>query len=257
MKSIRIITTCLLLCLSKIILAQHAHFTTTGTIEYEKSVNMYAIIKKRINKQNESYLQPAYEQFRKSQPQFKKLTSTLTFADNKTLYTPKPDDGATNNFFNSPIISQNNTIAADLSTGSSNTQKKIFEETYLLKDSLRKINWKITSETREIAGFQCRRANALIMDSVYVVAFYTDQIAVSGGPESFTGLPGMILGVAIPHENISWFATKVTDMPIAPAKLVAPTKGKAVNIKQLMATLKEAMDDWGDEAQSAIMAFML
>jgi GLPGLI family protein len=48
-----------------------------------------------------------------------------------------------------------------------------------------------------IAGFNCRRANAMIMDSIYVVAFYTDEILTTGGPESFSGLPGMILGVAL------------------------------------------------------------
>jgi len=257
MKSTRIITTCLLLLISRLTIAQNTHFTTSGTIEYEKSVNMYALIKKRITKDNESFLQPAYDQFRKSQPQFKKLTSTLTFEGNKTLYTPKPDDGQMNSFFNTPIVSQNNTIATDLSTGSSTTQKKVYEETFLVKDSLRKINWKITNETRDIAGYTCRRANALIMDSVYVVAFYTDEIALSGGPESFTGLPGMILGVALPHENISWFATKVTDVPVAPAKLAPPAKGKPVDNKKLRATLESAMKDWGEYANEEYKAYTL
>jgi len=31
---------------------------------------------------------------------------------------------------------------------------------------------------------------------INAVAFYTDDIPVSGGPESFNGLPGMILQVA-------------------------------------------------------------
>ncbi len=53
------------------------------------------------------------------------------------------------------------------------------------------------------------------MDSIYVVAFYTDEILTTGGPESFTGLPGMILGIAIPHEHVSWFATKVEAFGIA------------------------------------------
>ncbi len=57
-----------------------------------------------------------------------------------------------------------------------------------MQDSTRKITWKITDEMREIAGFSCRRANAIMLDSIYVVAFYTDQIPVSGGPESFSGL---------------------------------------------------------------------
>jgi GLPGLI family protein len=257
MKTTPLIIIGLLTLITKLAVAQNAHFTTSGTIEYEKSANMYAILKKMINKDNEAYMQQAYDQFKKTQPQFKKLTSTLTFSDNKLLYTPKPDEAAGNNFFSSAMVTQNNTIATDLSTGSSSIQKKVYEETFLVKDSLRNINWKITDETREIAGFPCRRANALIMDSIYVVAFYTEEIAVSGGPESFTGLPGMILGVALPHENISWFATKVTDVSIPPAKLAAPVKGKPMDLKKLRATLKEAMSDWGQYANEQFKAFLL
>jgi GLPGLI family protein len=257
MKSKHIFILCLTLLVGKLSIAQNAHFTNSGVIEYEKSVNMYAIIKKRITKENESFLQPAYEQFRKSQPQFKKQTSTLTFTDNQTLYVPKPDEGANNSFFNSAIVAQNNTIGTDLNKQTSSVQKKVYEETFLVKDSLRKINWKITDETREIAGFNCRRANALIMDSVYVVAFYTNEIAVSGGPESFTGLPGMILQVALPHENIIWLATKVTDMAIPLNKVAPPTKGKPVDNKKMRATLEEAMKDWGTYAQDEYKAYQL
>ena len=122
---------------------------------------------------------------------------------------------------------------------------------------MRLITWKITDETREIAGYQCRRANAIIMDSVYVVAFYTDQIAVSGGPESFTGLPGMILGLALPHDNVTWFATKVTEMLVPEKDLAPPTKGKPVNDKGLSEVLMGAMKDWGEYGQSYLKAFLL
>ena len=94
------------------------------------------------------------------------------------------------------------------------SQKTVFEQTFLVEDTLRRIKWKITDETRPIAGFNCRRANALIMDSICVVAFYTDEILTTGGPESFSGLPGMILGIALPHEHITWFATKVEDLRV-------------------------------------------
>ena len=89
------------------------------------------------------------------------------------------------------------------------SEKKIYENSYFIKEKIPQIQWKWTDETRDIAGFQCRRANALILDSVYVVAFYTNQITTEGGPESFTGLPGMILGIAIPQLHTTWFAKSV------------------------------------------------
>jgi len=260
MKSIRsIITLCFLLLAGNLVMAQNAHFTTNGTIEFEKSINMYAIIKKMITKDNESYFNPAFDQYKKTQPQFKKMKSVMTFADSKVLYTPLAEDATTSNGFfgSSPINTQINTIATDLATGSSITQKKIFEEIFLVKDSLRKINWKITDEFREVAGFNCRRANALVMDSIYVVAFYTEEIPVCAGPESFTGLPGMILGVALPHDNTTWFATKVTDVSVPPAKLAPPSKGKPVNNKTLRTTLEAATGDWGKESALILKAALL
>ena len=258
MKFKLILFSCMLLVSSQLF-AQHARFTTEGTIEYEKRVNMPAIIKKLINKDNESYLSVAFEDYKKNNPQFKVLKSTLNFAGGKTLFTPVVEPTVpSNGFFNDlPATIQSNTIYTDLLTSTSVTQKKVFEETFLVKDSTRKINWKITSEFKEIAGYNCRRANALILDSVYVVAFYTDKIDVSGGPESFSGLPGMILGVALPHDNITWFATSVVDKPVSGALIKAPVKGKVKTNKELKETLTSVMKNWGNYAQMALKAFML
>lgn len=221
---------------------------------------MFALIKKQIDKDNESYMQPAYDAYIKNNPQFKNLKSILTFSKNKALFTPIIEEAPSqNNMFwsASPTIQQNNVTYTDLTTGLSVTQKKAFEELFLVTDSTRKIKWKITDEKRDIAGYSCRRANAVIMDSVYVVAFYTDDILVSAGPESFTGLPGMILGVALPHDNITWFATKVTDIQVPENKVMPPAKGKVLNNKQLRAKLEEAMDNWGPEGKSYVKTLML
>ncbi|WP_316842767.1 GLPGLI family protein [Pedobacter gandavensis] len=241
------------------IYAQNVRFTTDGVVEFERKVNMYATLKKRINKDNEAYLQVAYDTYKKNQPQFKIMKSTLTFSNDKSLFSPLPDTQKDAGGFwgGDPNSTQNNTIFNDYATSSFITQKKVFEETFLVKDSLRKINWKLTSETREIAGYECRRANAVIMDSIYVVAFYTDKIPVSGGPESFNGLPGMILGVALPHENITWFATSVKDRPVTAAELKAPVKGKAVNTKGLNDTLTGVLKDWGTYAQTILKALTI
>lgn len=83
------------------------------------------------------------------------------------------------------------------------------DEKYILKDSLTNITWRFTDEYRNIAGFECRRVNGATPDSLYLVAFYTDEIPVSAGPALSHGLPGMILGLAIPEMHIQYWATKV------------------------------------------------
>lgn len=246
-------------CLTSMAFAQNARFTTQGIVKYEKRVNMYALIKAEMKRYpNDSFSERFFEEYQKSNPQFKVLKSSLSFSNDKTFYKPEEETVVQNSFYGNHIATQqNNIIATNTAAGTSITQKKVYEELYLVKDSTRKINWKITTEVRNIAGYDCRRANALIMDSIYVVAFYTDQIPVSGGPESFTGLPGLILGVALPYENITWFATSVLDQPVTEESIKAPTKGKAVNHKQLSDILKEALKDWGRSAQDALKAFSL
>lgn len=238
--------------------AQHARFATEGVIEFEKRVNMHAQILKMINKDNEVYYVPMLEQYKKTQPQFKTLKSTLAFSRDKTLFTPlEPEQTARGLFSELPAAGQNNVIYSDLGAFKSTVQKKVYEETFLVTDSIRKINWKLTSEKRDIAGYSCRRANAIIMDSIYVVAFYTDEIPVSGGPESFAGLPGMILGVALPHENITWFANLVSDKALPPGSLTVPKKGKPTDNKGLLETLRSVMKNWGEFAQIQLKALLL
>ena len=88
-------------------------------------------------------------------------------------------------------------------------QKNMYGSDLVVQDSIRELQWKLTNENRVIAGFNCRKAVATIFDSVYVFAFYTDEITIPGGPCSINGLPGTILGVTIPRLYTSWIATKV------------------------------------------------
>jgi hypothetical protein len=137
-----------------------------------------------------------------------------------------------------------NVIMTDLVKHSFTGAKRVFEENYLIQDSVRNIQWKITSETRDIAGFSCRKAVGIICDSVYVVAFYTDEILVSGG-------------LAIPRLYTTWFATKVQLVEPTAGDLAAPTRGKKVNTKALEATLQKSLKDWGKEGQKNIWWVML
>src|SRR5690606_21151243 len=129
---------------------------------------------------------------------------------------------------------------------------------FVIKDKAQPILWKITNEIRDIAGYQCRRANGLILDSIYVVAFYADEIIPSGGPESFSGLPGMILGLALPHENVTWFATKVeVDKPLPTDQMQLPRRAKQVTRQEYEESLKKVMKNWGDWGNDALKAFIL
>jgi len=134
-----------------------------------------------------------------------------------------------------------NTVFKDLEKGTIASQKQIFESSFLISDSIPQYEWKLQPETRTIAGFECKKALTRICDSVVVVAFYTEEIPCSSGPESFGGLPGMILGIAIPRLYATWFATslELTNQPTTP-----PTKGKNTTSKGLLKTINDGIGKW-------------
>lgn len=244
MKSLYIITGILLLAGTAN--AQQAHFVTEGRIEFEKKLNVHS----QFN-DDDSWS----EAIKKSIPQFKVTYFDLYFSNNRTLFKEGRENADNNRLWEQPA--EHNVVYTDLDKGMAVSQKAVFEKVFLVQDTARQIKWKITDEKRTIAGFECRRANAVIMDSIYVVAFYTDEIATSGGPESFSGLPGMILGVAIPHEHVTWFATKLYAVPVKETDMKVPTKGTKTTNAAMKENLKSNLKDWGKYGERYIKAALL
>lgn len=214
-------------------------FIAQGKIEFERKVNLH----KQFD-ENDSWS----DMMKKTLPQYKTDYFDLYFDNNKTIYKPGREVAGPKipDWFNG--VANDNIVLNDLNNKTFISQKGVFESSFLIQDSLRKMDWKITNDTRTIAGFECRKATTIIMDSVFVVAFFTDQIVPPGGPESFTGLPGMILGIAIPRLSSTWFATKLELVSVKETEFAAPKKGKKTNIKDLNIQLKSSMKDWGSSA---------
>ncbi|GEM53971.1 hypothetical protein B0A58_03750 [Flavobacterium branchiophilum NBRC 15030 = ATCC 35035] len=59
-------------------------------------------------------------------------------------------------------------------------------------DTIKALNWKIETETKEIGKYLCNKATTKFRGVDYVV-WYTKQIPVSFGPWKFRGLEGLIL----------------------------------------------------------------
>jgi GLPGLI family protein len=228
--------------------AQNSIFLSQGRIEYEKKINLFAQIDDETDEAWRDLM-------KKTRPHFMTNYFDLKFNKQLTLFMPGRENVDNNRTWQPPA--NDNIVFIDLNQKNYVAQKTIFGETFLVNDSARKIKWKITDETRNIVGFNCRRANGIIMDSIYIVAYYTDEILTTGGPECFNSLPGMILGLAIPHEHVTWFATKVYAEDIPTASLTAPTKGKKTTNAGLLSTLKEALKDWGKWGDRYIKGIML
>lgn len=240
----KIILIALSLFCSQILIAQ-TQFISKGKIEFEKKTNIWADLKGTFA-----------EQMKKSIPQYQSSYFNYEFDNNKSIYQPgRESDSKTLGFFGAPAT--DNEVYSDFTDKKYIAHKNVFEKSFLIEDSLRKAKWKITNDFRQIAGFNCRRATTIIMDSVFVVAFYTDEIMIPGGPESFNGLPGMIMGLVINRLHTTWYATKVEVNSVNDKDIIPPTKGKKTENAELKEILKKSLSDWGDYAQRNIWAVMI
>jgi len=220
-------------------------FIEKGMIEYEVKVNNHKamgegawaeMFKDKIPKLSTSYYQ-------------------LTFDTDKSIYLFNRKDEKTKSPWGNE--GEDNVWFNDYKKESFVQQKSVFGDTYILTDSLIKIDWKVTNENREIAGFNCRKAVGKLFDSVYVFAFYTDEITISGGPMSLHGLPGMILGITIPRMFSSWVATKLEVNGVNYSTINAPTKGKKKKATELQETVVKVTKDWGNWGQQAVWGIFL
>jgi GLPGLI family protein len=233
-------------CISPALLAQQ-QFITQGKIEFERKTNQHAFM-------DEGNIWGGMA--KDNLPKFVTFYYDLTFKGDRTLFKVGRDpDTKQNKFWG--IFDSENTILTRLDSNSSVTQRSIYGDVYLVADSLRNIEWKITPEIRKIAGFDCRKAVGRVMDSIVVIAFYTDEIVTTGGPESFNGLPGMILGLAIPRLHTTWYATKLQLVEVTDKDLVTPKKGKKFTGNDYRSEVKTILKQWGEEGAKRQFQFLL
>ncbi len=140
---------------------------------------------------------------------------------------------------------EENVWYVDHNFGKLNMQKNVWGSNFNVEDSVPALEWRLTNENRVIAGFNCRKAVAKMFDSVYVFAFYTDEIMIPGGPCSINGLPGMILGLTIPRLYTSWIATKVTLNGVQESLIKPVAVKKYYTMKDMKSTISERIKEWG------------
>lgn len=230
MKSILFILTALIFSTTSI--AQQ--FIEKAVIEFEVNTNLKKMMSNdswdEMMKENLSDLKISYYNY--------------TFADNKSIYKFDRWSPKTRIPKNQKDEDEENIWYFDFEARTMMMQKQIVRTNFVIADSIQNIQWQITNEHREIAGYNCRKAIGKIMDDVYIFAFYTDDITISGGPCSINGLPGMILGLSIPRLYSSFVATKV-DLTMSKASEIKPiTAKKTYTLIGLKKEIEEITKDW-------------
>jgi GLPGLI family protein len=219
-----------------------------GKITFERKENIQKLIDDEMAA--EETPNTWYIEMRKIAPKYRTDIFQLSFSTKQSLYQLITEDDIPFNqrFFR---VAFNNKVLTDFEHKTFSTDKTVYEKDYRISDSLPQLQWKLSNEFREIAGKNCRKASTILFDSVYVIAFYTDEIPVSGGPENFQGLPGMILGIVIPRIHYTSFATNIQSQLLAEKDMqLPPLKRKTVqhDLNGFKKEMLAAFKDWGDDA---------
>lgn len=225
-------------------LAAQAQFTTYGKIEYERKVNIHRQMDDMAaDDENATWV----ENFKSKVPKFSTSYFDMYFNTNKVIYKPGRESEQQFKMFGGGPAAEN-IVVTDLNAQKVQANKQVYDQKFHIDDSMRVLKWKIEDEVRTIANYKCRKAVSKICDSVYVVAFYTEDIIVSGGPEMFSGLPGMILELAVPRLYTTWVATKVDLVQPKDTDFEIAEKGKKATQKEMVSALSESFKQWGKMA---------
>jgi GLPGLI family protein len=73
-----------------------------------------------------------------------------------------------------------------------------------MKEEANTLNWQLSSETKKIGDFLCKKATVFFRGRNYT-AWYTTKIAIPYGPWKLHGLPGLIVEAYDTDKKVFWY----------------------------------------------------
>lgn len=231
-----------------------------GTVIYETTIN--------IHKQLEG---PRAEQMKGMLPETTSLEQQLKFTSTATLYEKyvEPTDVAEEDLDQGPSRwimrmmggGNEDQYFTDLQEMKIAQKRDFLGKTFLIKDEVKELKWKILPEQKMIGKYVCQKA-ILQIDTTEldantssrwmrrmkgdVVAWFTPQIMVSAGPNEFGQLPGLILEMELgsPYNLIR---AMVINLEPHAEPLTAPTDGKVVTRDEFQEIVRVKMEEMRKE----------
>jgi GLPGLI family protein len=235
-----------------------------GKISYERKINMHRNLPD--------------PQMKSMVPEFRTDKFELIFNESVSLFRSVVDEEAPDPFANAGggggggmrmnfRMPTANTYT-DMAKQMQYEERAFFEKEFLIVDSLKQYKWKLSEETKTIAKQLCKKATTMITapqmrmrvsmgggnntdttantprapKETELVVWYAENIPVSFGPDSYSGLPGVIM--EIDQDNGATVTTAVEVSAKYPKKeLVAPTKGDKMNRAQFQENMQKLMQD--------------
>ena len=125
--------------------------------------------------------------------------------------------------------------------------ENVLGQQFLITSPIRKKDWKISNEQKDILGYTCIKAE-LELDSTTLTAWFSPNLPISIGPATYNGLPGMIMVLEHPGEKASRIiqATAIEFAEVSD-QIEKPKKGKKVSEEEFMKLMAERLEEMGAE----------
>ncbi len=126
-------------------------------------------------------------------------------------------------------------------------KQDLFGKTFLIKENFTDKKWKITTEKKDINNLSCIKATTINSKGENVIAWFAPSIPIFNGPESWDGLPGLIIEL---DENAGEFLYEVEEIKATKdIKITPPSEGDKISMKKFLELeekkLKEMKEMYG------------
>jgi GLPGLI family protein len=190
----------------------------------------------------------------------------LFFGNNQSLWRniPKLDGGdvTMGNGVMFRSVGNDDVIFFDFTKGTRTDKREIFDNSFIVEDSVRKLNWKLTDETKTILGHQAKKAIAQrigvayrasmengqmkreeVADTSIITAWFSTDFPVATGPQEFQGqLPGIILQLDINNGRTVYTAVEISPK-ISLSTIKEPKGGKRVTQAEFLKERDKMMEE--------------
>ena len=191
----------------------------------------------------------------------------LLFSNNQSLWKHAEEEAVADELSGNGMqirmvtAGQNDVVFCDFTQARKTEQRELMEKKFIVTDSIRKLNWILSSETKTILGRVCHKATAQrpgrrnqmtmengklerkeIADTSLITAWFTADIPVPAGPEVQGQLPGLILALDINDGRIVYQAAEISPKADL-SSIKEPTKGKKLTPDEFTKETAKMMEE--------------
>ena len=110
---------------------------------------------------------------------------------------------------------------------------------YLVVDTVKVAPLKFGTDTKTIAGYDCKQAYYTDENGKVITAWFTDKLRAFVGPETYNTLPGSILALDVNNGERVSIATKVELRPLKKGEIQELTGGERISRAEFKKYMEE------------------